>query len=61
MVMASPVAMSLEKSSAPVWATHQRLQPKNAKTMVAVPSRPISVPMAAKIMSLVSSGICPGE
>ena len=55
----SPVAMRREKSDRAVWATRKPAPTSKMKAMTtaAQPTRPISVPMAAKIMSLVSSGM----
>ena len=55
----SPVAIRREKSERAVWATRKPAPTSRMKAMTtaAQPTRPISVPMAAKIMSLVSSGM----
>ena len=58
MMMVSPTATSREKSERAVWAM-RRPEPtskRNESTTTLAPSRPISSPMAAKIMSLVMSG-----
>ena len=51
--------MSREKSERAVWAIRkpEPTSKMKASTTAAQPTRPISVPMAAKIMSLVSSGM----
>ena len=62
MISVSPVAMRREKSERAVWATRKPAPTRRMKaiTTATQPTRPISVPMAAKIMSLVSSGMYAG-
>ena len=57
----SPVARRREKSDRAIWATRKPAPTSRMKaiTTAVAPMRPISVPMAAKIMSVVRNGILP--